>query len=309
MTRPETDRVPTWHPHPSTPRVALPAGACDAHCHVFGPLARYPFSADSRIRPGDAPIEQLLALHRLLGIEHCVIVQSAVHGTDNSVVADAIARTGGRYRGIALVDADVSDAELRRLDAAGFRGARFNFMTHIPRQAPIESVLALARRLEPIGWHLQIHCEPPLLDAMAPLLRRSPVPVVIDHIARIDASQGVGQPQFRALCALMDDPRFHVKVSGCERITREGWPYRDATPYARLLVERWPDRVFWGTDWPHPNFDGDPPDDGLLVDNLERIAPSADHLRALMVDNPARFYGFDRRAVGAVADGGAVHDV
>lgn len=284
-------RLPTYCLAPSRPTLALPAGACDAHCHVFGPLARYPFSPDSGIRPADATAEQLIALHRLLGIEHCVIVQSTVHGYDNTVVADAIALTGGRYRGIALVKLDVTDAELRRLDAAGFRGVRFNYMRHLKQRAPLDDVLRLARRLEPLGWHLQIHCEPPLLADMAAALATSPVPVVLDHMGRIDASRGFDQPQFRALCALMADPRFLVKVSCSERISAEPWPHADALPYARHLVERFPERVLWGTDWPHPNLSAPPPDDGRLVDNLAAIAPTPAHRQALLVDNPRRFYG------------------
>ena len=167
------------------------------------------------------------------------------------------------------------------------------FRSHLGQSTLIDAVLGLGARLAPLGWHLQIHGEPSLLVELGPMLRRSPVPVVIDHIGRVDASLGMAQPHFRALLGLMEDERFWVKVSGCERITRQPWPYEDALPFARMLVERFPERVVWGLDWPHPNFTGPVPDDAQLVALLPRIAPDAAALQRLLVDNPARLYGFD----------------
>lgn len=294
---------PSFHPSPTSPRLRLPAGACDAHCHVFGPQRRYPFAQDRTFTPSDAPREALFALHELLGIERCVIVQSGCHGYDNAVTEDAIAAMHGNYCGIALLPTTVPDAELRRLDQAGFRGVRFNYMSHLGSSGPVDEAIALGRRLADIGWHLQIHCEARLIAELAPRLRQSAVPVVIDHMGRIDASLGMEQPAFLALRELLQDARFRVKVSGSERSSRQPAPYRDAVPFARRLVEEFPDRVLWGTDWPHPNLAGGPPDDGLLVDLIESIAPTPAARQALLVDNPLRLYRFTD-APASVADEG-----
>jgi 2-pyrone-4,6-dicarboxylate lactonase len=283
----------SFHPSPSKPTLRLPRGACDAHVHVFGPQRRFPFAPERTFTPGDAPKEKLFALHALLGIERCVIVQSSCHGFDNSVVADAIAAKHGAYSGIALLPTTVTDAELRRLDARGFRGVRFNYMKHLGTSTPIEDVIALGARLAPLGWHLQIHLESALIEPMTPALKRSPVPVVIDHMGRVDAALGVDQPAFKALLDLLRDERFLVKVSCVERSSHRPAPYEDAIPFARALVAAFGDRTLWGTDWPHPNSAHGPPDDGVLVDLLAEIAPSAAQRQALLVDNPQRFYRFE----------------
>ena len=283
------DFVPTFDPQPSRPQLALPAGACDAHVHVFGPVARFPFAPESPLRPGDAPKETLFALHRQLGVERCVIVQSLVHGLDNSAVEDAVAAGGGRYLGVALVALEVSEVELKRLADAGFRGVRFNFMS-AEQASTAGQVIALTRRLAPLGLHLQVQLEGRLIGDLAPLLKQSAVPVVIDHMARLDAALGVDQPGFRVLCRLLEDPRFHVKVSGADRLSPP--PYAAGAALARGLVDNFPDRCFWGTDWPHP-FHDHVPDDGVLVDLLAGIAPTAAARQALLVDNPQRFYRFE----------------
>lgn len=283
---------PTFMASPRKPKLKLPPGACDAHVHVFGPGARFPYLPGRSVMPADAPKEALFALHDFLGIDHCVIVHTAVHGTDNSATADALAAKGGAYRGVALVPVTISDAELARLDRQGFRGARFHYMAHLAQAAPIDEVIAFGKRLAAIGWHLQIHMQADLIAEMAPSIRRSPVPVMIDHMGRVDASLGLDQPAFRALLDLMQDRNVWVKVSGCDRATRQGPPYADAVPFARKLVAEFGDRCVWGLDWPHPNHRGPIPDDGELVDLLTEIAPSARALHALMVDNPQRFYNF-----------------
>lgn len=271
----------------------LPPGSCNAHCHVFGPRDRFPYAADGTFVPAaDAPKEALVALNERLGLQRCVVVQSSCHGFDNRAAEDAVAYRPHGYRGVALLPPSVSDVELRRLDAAGFRGVRFNYMGHLGQQTPIDEVLALAARLEPLGWHLQIHGDPSLLTDMAAALKRSPVPVVIDHIGRVDASQGLQQYDFLALLALMRDERFWVKVSGMDRITRLGPPYVDAQPFARTLIAEFGDRVVWGNDWPHPNHAGPVPDEQQLVDLIAAIAPSEAQRQRLMVDNPQRLYRF-----------------
>ena len=258
----------------STSLVQLPRGACNAHVHVFGPRERFPYAPDAPFVPAtDAPKERLYALNDRLGLGRCVVVQSTCHGHDNRATEDAVATRPDTYRGIALLPAGVDDAELKRLDRAGFRGVRFNFMGHLGSGTPMADVLALAARIAPLGWHLQIHGDPRLLTDLAADLLRSPVPVVIDHMGRIDASLGLDQPPFRALLKLLEDDRFWVKVSGSERASRQGPPYADAVPFARTLVAEHGDRALWGTDWPHPNLSGPMPDDAALVELLADIAP------------------------------------
>jgi 2-pyrone-4,6-dicarboxylate lactonase len=280
----------SFDPSPSTPKLKLSPGSWDTHCHVFGPRPRFPFTATTRPELADAPKERLFALHKMLGIERCVIVQSAMHGLDNGAVEDALIAKSGSYLGVALLPVTVGDAELRRLDAIGFRGVRFNFMPHLKPTASIEEVLAFAPRLAAIGWHLQIHMAGSLMADIAPKLQPSSVPVVIDHIGRIDAKPGIDQPAFHALMRLMSDPRMHVKLSGCDRNTAIGPPYTDALAFAKKLVAEFPDQVLWGTDWPHPNHKGPVPDDGALVDLAGEMAPTPGLLAKLMVDNPKRFY-------------------
>lgn len=275
-------------------RTVLPPLACNAHCHVFGPRARFPYAARAGFVPAeDRPKEALYALNDRLGLARCVVVQSSCHGFDNRATEDAVAGRPAHYRGIALVPTDIADAELRRLDRAGFRGARFNYMAHLGEATPVEEVLALAARLAPLGWHLQIHGDPRIvLVELGPALRRSPVPVVIDHIGRIDAGLSMDQPAFRALLGLMEDERFWVKVSGIDRITREGPPYADALPYAARLVAAFGDRVLWGNDWPHPNHRGPLPDEDALVAAVAQIAPTEAARERLLVSNPQRLYRF-----------------
>ena len=282
----------SWTNTPSKPRLKLPQGACDAHVHVFGPRAKFPYGGS--YVPSDAPKELLFTRHRFLGIERCVIVHSAAHGFDLSATANAIAVKGGSYLGVALMPVDVPEAELKRRDAQGFRGVRFHYMDHLGKGPPIDDVITFAGRLAPIGWHLQIHLAAEHIAGLTPALKRSPVPVVIDHMGRIDASRGLDQEPFRNLLKLMEDTKFWVKVSGVERASRQGPPYADAVPFARKLVAEFGDRCVWGTDFPHPNLDGPIPNDGLLVDLLMQMAPTPGELKALLVDNPQRFYRFGK---------------
>lgn len=282
----------SFHPGPSKPRLKLPPGACDTHFHVFGPQQRFPFAADRSYTPdGDAPKETLFALHKHLGIARGVVVQSAAHGFDNAAAADLIAARKNDYLGVALVRTDISFEELGKLHAQGFRGARFHFTRHLGTTAPIDDVMKLAPRLAHLGWHLQIHYIGDLLGELAPALQRSPVPVVIDHMGRIDASRGLEQPPFQDLLALLKSRHVWVKLSGSERISKQPAPWKDARPFARKLVAELGDRVLWGSDWPHPNL-AEVPDDGVMVDILAEMAPTEAERRALLVDNPQRFYGF-----------------
>jgi len=287
-----TEPVLTYLPEPSQPGFRPPPGACDSHVHVFGPASRFPFAATRNFTPADAPAATLFSLHRKLGISRCVIVQSAVHGFDNSAVEDAISAGRGRYLGVALAPHDVADAELRRLMAAGFRGVRFNFMKHLGQGATAEQAVALTHRLAPLGMHLQVHFDSSLIHELGPALKTSAVPVVIDHMARVDARMGPDHADFRALCGLMENPLFYVKVSGADRIdSSPPHTYADGAALARRLVESFPDRCLWGTDWPHPNHTH-VPDDGTLVDLLPAIAPTPDLQNRLLVQNPQRLYQF-----------------
>jgi 2-pyrone-4,6-dicarboxylate lactonase len=279
-----------YHPNPKKPDIALPPGACDAHCHVFGPAARFPFAPERTYTPVDAAKETLFALHRHLGVERSVLVQASCHGTDNSAMLDAIAAANGRYRGVAMVRRDVREDELRRLHDGGVRGVRFNFVSHLGRDADLDAISAIVEKIAPLGWHAVVHFDADRIPKLAPFLRGLRLPMIVDHMGRPDASRGVEQEPFRMLLDLMEDERFWAKVCGSERISRAGPPFHDAVPFARTLVERFPDRVLWGTDWPHPNIKKDMPDDGALVDLLALIAPGEDALRRLLVDNPTRLY-------------------
>jgi len=287
--------IQTYLPTPSIPALELPPLACDSHVHVFGPRPKFPYAHERKSTPRDAPKEALYALHSQLGIERCVIVQSITHGYDNNAVEDAIAHGGGRYLGVALVRPSVSQQELRRLADAGFRGVRFNFMRHIDAGADIRSVLALTPKLADVGMHLQVHFESSLVHELGAELKRSAVPVVIDHMGRVDARLGAEHEDFQALMKLLDDENFYVKVSGIDRVDAHAElteRYRRGVVLARALVERFSDRVVWGTDWPHPNHTHIP-DDGVLVDALSEIAPSEELLHKLLVRNPQSLYRFD----------------
>jgi 2-pyrone-4,6-dicarboxylate lactonase len=279
----------------STPNLRLPPNACDTHVHVFGPYDRFPFPHAHQNKPAEAPKENLFALHRHLGITRCVIVQSMVHGLDNAVVEDAIAAGNGNYLGVALVKPDVDHAELGRLAAAGFRAVRFNFMKHLGMGATPDELLALTHRLADHDMHLQVHFESSLVHELGPCLQKSVVPVVIDHMGRVDARLGIQHADFQALCHLLNDAKFHIKVSGIDRIDASvplgAPPYAHGIALAQHLVARFPRQCVWGTDWPHPNHTH-VPDEGVLVDALQHIAPTTDLMQAVLVDNPQALYRF-----------------
>ena len=285
----------TYLDSPTLPTLSLPAKSCDAHVHVFGPRARFPFSPTRKITPADAPKEKLFALHKQMGIERCIIVQSVVHGNDNTVVEDAIDAGGGHYLGVALVDINVSNEELKRLAASGFRALRFNFMKHLAGGYDVNDVLQLTPRLAELGMHLQVHFESELVHTVGSALLKSAVPVVIDHMGRVDATLGENHADFQALMRLLDNANVHVKVSGIDRIesaSRAGSGYPMAVHLAARLVADFPQQCVWGLDWPHPNHTHIP-DDGELVNALSKIAPSAEALHQLLVTNPQALYRFE----------------
>jgi 2-pyrone-4,6-dicarboxylate lactonase len=288
-------RSKTWIDAPSAPAYVPPAGAVDAHVHVFGPEARFPFSPKAKYHPEDATPEMLFALRDRLGFSRNVIVQASCHGTDNAATLDAIARSQGRARGVAVVDPWIGDADLRRLHDGGMRGVRFNFLKRLVDDAPKDKYLEIARRIAPLGWHVVVYFEADLLDALVPFLEAIPTTIVVDHLGRPDIAQGPDGADITAFKALLDaHPNIWTKVSGAERLSPMGPPFDDFVEVIRPVVERYPDRVLWGTDWPHPNMEHRIPDDGTLVDVIPRIAPTETLRHKLLVDNPERLYWPER---------------
>ena len=281
-----------FHPDPSRPIFRPPPGAVDAHCHVFGPGERFPYAPERKYTPCDAPKEKLWALRDYLGFERNVLVQATCHGTDNRALIDALNDARGRARGVATVGHDVSDAELRALDAAGVRGVRFNFVRRLVDVTPQEVLAGIARRVAPLGWHVVIYFEAADLPGLYAFLASLPTTIVIDHMGRPDVTQPVDGPGFELFVRLMrEHPSVWSKVSCPERLSQLGPPgYADFVPFARRLVEQFPDRVLWGSDWPHPNLKSHMPDDGKLVDLIPAIAPTPELRCALLVDNPMRLY-------------------
>jgi 2-pyrone-4,6-dicarboxylate lactonase len=253
---------------------------------VFGPADVFPYAPDRSYTPPDAPFERLVALHDFLGAQRGVIVQASCHGTDNTAMLDAIERGNGRYRGVAIVDGDVTDEQLADLNARGVRGVRFNFVAHL---GVFDRVL---ERIQQLGWHVVLHLDAQDIVHYAERIRRIKVPFVIDHMGRVRAEAGPDQQPFRQLLELMRNPLAWVKVCGAERVSAGKRPFEDAIPFAQTLIEAAPDRVLWGTDWPHPNISKDMPNDGELVDLLFRFCPDASLREKLLVTNPARLYGF-----------------
>jgi len=294
MTEPTTPMSPTIpgpHPSPHAPlRFTPPPGACDAHCHIFGPAARFPFSADSTYTPPDSGIEDFERLQQHLGLSNAVFVQASCHGTDNAAMVDALRRGRGRYAGVAMIDESFTDEQIVELHDAGVRGTRFNFVAHLGGAPAPDVFWRIVHRVAEHGWHIVLHFDAKDLGGYAGMLDRMPVPYVIDHMARVVAGAGLDQPPFQELLRLMGDERCWVKISGAERLTADGPPpYDDVVPYAQALIAAAPDRVLWGTDWPHPNV-RHMPDDGDLVDLLAAYAPDEAIRSRILVDNPRRLY-------------------
>lgn len=284
---------PPPNPVPRRPTLALPDGACDAHCHIYGPFDRFPLPADRSFTPHAAPETALRRLHDRLGLGRAVIVQSQGHGFDHAAVLAALEEGRGRYRGVALVRPDTSPEAVGRLAAAGFCGVRFNFMAHLAGRLAPASIRETLRLVRPHGWHAAIHVGGTGLVEIAPFLRTLATPLVIDHMARPDLGEGPDGPTAAALRRLMDTGRVWVKLSGADRLSRAGAPYRDVVPLASALARHAPERVLWGSDWPHVNLHGPMPDDGDLVDLIAGIVPGEEARRKLLIDNPAAFFGFD----------------
>jgi 2-pyrone-4,6-dicarboxylate lactonase len=286
---------PGWlefHATPRKPQFRPPPGAVDAHCHVFGPGDVFPYARERKYTPSDAPKEKLFELRDHLGFERNVIVQGTCHGTDNRALVDALRASDGRARGVVSLARDATDIQIAELHEAGVRGVRFNFVKRLVDVTPPEDLMEIALRIAPYGWHVVVYFEAAELAQLEPFFASLPTRVVVDHMGRPDVRQPVEGPQFERFVSFM---RAHdnvwSKVSGAERLSVSGPPaYADFVPFARHIVETFPDRVLWGTDWPHPNMKSHMPDDGDLVDLLPRIAPTPDLQRRLLVDNPMRLY-------------------
>ncbi len=288
-----------WYADPSRPRFKLPPGSVDAHCHVFGPGAQFPYAPERKYTPCDASKDQLFALRDHLGFDKNVIVQATCHGSDNRALVDALRHSNNRARGVATVKRDVSDAELQEMHAAGVRGTRFNFVKRLADFTPREVLLEIANRIAPLGWHVVVYFEAQDLTELYDFFTALPTTVVVDHMGRPDVSKPVDGPEFELFVKMMrEHSNIWSKVSCPERLSMSGPPalkgeqnaYRDVVPFAQRLVETFPDRVLWGTDWPHPNLKDHMPDDGLLVDYIPHIAPTPELQQKLLVDNPTRLY-------------------
>ena len=286
---------PNWlpfDPNPSKPTYTPPPGAVDAHCHVFGPGSLFPYAPERKYTPCDASAAQLFSLRNLLGFERNVIVQATCHGTDNRAMLDAIARSGDTARGVATVSPNIADAELRALDAAGVRGVRFNFVRRLVDTPDPEELRRIAHRVAELGWHIVIYFEAQDLPELYDFFVSLPTTLVVDHMGRPDLCKPVDGAEFQLFVRMMrEHPNIWSKVTCPERLSTIGPPnYPDFVPFARQLVESFPDRVLWGTDWPHPNLRSHMPDDGHLVDIIPKIAVTEDLRSRLLVDNPTKLY-------------------
>lgn len=284
----------TAPPDPNTkqPKFKPPPLACDAHCHVFGPALSFPYASDASYQPPDAPFERLQKLHAVLGIERAVIVHASCHGADMRVTLDAIARSNGRYRGTAIIDESYGERDFQRMHDGGIRAVRFNFVKHLGGRPEMRFFDRTVARLKEMGWHLILHLDSSDLVEFRGKLKSIAVPMVVDHMGRIKAAEGLGQEPFRVLLEFMKSENFWVKICGAERVSSKGPPFTDAIPFARALIAAAPERILWGTDWPHPNVGGSMPNDGDLLDLFALMAPELELQNKILVENPARLYNF-----------------
>jgi 2-pyrone-4,6-dicarboxylate lactonase len=281
-----------WRPNPSKPRFIVPAGAVDAHCHVFGPGDIFPFAPERKYTPCDASREQLFALRDFLGFEKNVVVQATCHGADNSALLDVLEHSNDKARGVVTVEPGITNAELARMHELGVRGVRFNYVKRLVDPQPDEYYRQIIEKIRPLGWHVVLYFEPADLLERWDFFTSLDIPVVIDHMGRPDVTKPVNNPEFELFLRFMrENPRVWTKVSCPDRLTVSGPPlYADVVPFATAIVEEFEDRVLWGTDWPHPNMKKEMPDDGILVDYVPSIATTATLQQKLLVQNPNNLY-------------------
>ncbi|MDN5515265.1 amidohydrolase family protein [Ectopseudomonas composti] len=287
--------IPGADPMPRAPREALPAGACDSHAHLFGPQEHYPYQHIRSYTPPEASEASYRRLLHTLGFQRAVLVQPSVYGTDNRLMLDTLARQRPddaiEWRGVAVVNAAITDAELQHMDRLGVRGVRVNLV--FPGGVEFSDIEALSRRIAELGWHVQFLLDVSRFEDLAGKLGRLPTPVVIDHMGHLPAHKGTTEPGFAALLKMLDNGKAWVKLTGPNRISaHQRAPYQDVDPLFLALVEANSEHCIFGTDWPHVQLPTPIPNDGELVDELLRLLPSAALRQRILVDNPARLYGF-----------------
>ena len=281
-----------WSAGTEPPKTKAPANACDCHMHIYN--ARFPAAPSATLKPGDALPSDYRLLQQRLGTSRTVIVTPSTYGTDNSATLDGMAQLAPNVRGVAVVDASVTDAELKRLDGLGMRGTRFNLVQ--AGATTVEMLEPLSKRIADLGWHIQINAKPELIVEIEPLLTRLPTPLVFDHLAHVPRDQGVDSPAYKTMRKLIDQGRTWVKLSGAYQDTKVGAPtYADATPIAQAYVKAAPERMLWGSDWPHPT-EKDKPDDAVLFDLLAQWVPDETTRNRILVQNPETLYGFGKSA-------------
>ena len=293
MSQLEEDKIPRCaaaDPNPKKPGLTPPAGACDCHAHILGPERLYPYTVNRSYTPPDASLSSYRALLRTLGLDRGVIVQPSVYGTDNRATLDAVKRGGDNFRGVVVVDENVSTQTLLQMHDIGVRGVRLNLL--FKGGVSLSAVCKIADRIKPFGWHLQF-----LVDVSTfpefDTLKRLPVDIVFDHMGHLPTTKGVNDPGFVSVLNMMDSGKTWVKLSGPYRITRTGdYPYPDVTPFAKAIIKTNPERAVWATDWPHPAIKTPMPNDGDLLDLLHEWVPDNEIRKAVLVTNPSKLYDF-----------------
>lgn len=280
-----------WHQNPTKPSFKVPAGAVDAHCHVFGPGDVFPFAPERKYTPCDASREQLFALRDFLGFTKNVVVQATCHGADNSALLDVLENSNDMARGVVTVKSDITHQELERMHKLGVRGVRFNYVKRLVDPKPDDYYRGIIEKIKPFGWHVVLYFEPADLKEKWDFFTSLGVTVVVDHMGRPDVTKPLDNPDFALFQKFMRENDVWAKVSCPDRLTVSGSPaYADVVPYAKAIVEEFPDRVLWGTDWPHPNMKKEMPDDGILVDYVPSIAVTEELQKKLLVTNPNNLY-------------------
>lgn len=282
---------------PTRPKLPPPPGASDTHAHVFGPGSQFPYAADRSYTPPDAPLAKYLSMLDTVGFDRGALVQGSAHGRDNSSMLDALARQPKRLRGVAVADADIAPAELRRWHGLGVRGLRFNHyfrdgQLHYRGGVPLEAARTLAPVMAELGWHIQLWIDVKDLPDTLPVLKSLRLPFVIDHMGRSEAAAGIGTAGFQSLLRLVGDGGCWVKLSGAHRISRKPPDYPDARPFTEALVRANPERLVWGGDWPHPRMETEMPDVGHLFELFQRWVPDTATQQRILVANPAKLYDF-----------------
>ena len=284
-------------PNPRTPKFKAPPGACDTHCHIFGPPDIFPYSENRRYTPPAAPLDHYLQMLDIIGVERGIVVQPNAHATDNAVSLDAIARSNGRLLGVGRVDDDTTDKQIEQMHAGGIRGVRFEFVSGRAGSANIPLFDRVMKRVAPYGWAIELHTDPKVMVEHIGWFKSIKANAIVDHFARLQTTDGIDQPAFKLLLELMKRDNYWVKISGADERTPSGYPYPEIVPYAHALIMVAPDRVIWGTNWPHSNIfePGEIPNDGLLLDLMLDFAPDEAVRNRILVDNPARLFGFPKK--------------